>query len=149
MYFVNCPLHGLAFYSGCKSASRILFRHHDASSWSSFGSGGPGDWIVYWLIFLMSWEVSCLVSALMQVGPNFGNPAKVISFAVGSFTAMLFAGLIFDPFCILIYGQTKTITLKHAYLVFWCVMLALGIVIGISAGSFNQIEVDNISGIDD
>ena len=149
MYFVNCPLHGLAFYSGCKSAVRILFRHHDASSWSSFGSGGPGDWIVYWLYFLNSWLLSCIVSAFIQVGIyGLSDATKVISFAVGSFTAVLFMGLVFDPFCILVYGSTKTITLKHAYLVFWCVMLVLGVVIFAFQGG-SQVELDAIGQSDD
>jgi hypothetical protein len=41
---------------------------HDASSWSSFGHGGPGDWIVNWLIFLVSFLCLSILSATIQLG---------------------------------------------------------------------------------
>jgi len=130
MYFVNCPLHGVAFYSGSKSAYRIITGHHDASSWSSFGHGGPGDWIVKWLIFLVSFEIVCISSAIIQLGiGGIDDSARVTSFGVGIVTAMIFLALVFDPFCILISGKARTVTLKHAYFVFWTVMLVLGIIV--------------------
>ena len=128
MYFVNSPLHGVAFYSGSKSAYRIIFHHHDASSWSSFGHGGPGDWIVNWLIFLVTFECACICSATVQVGlGGIGDSSRVTAFGVGIITAMIFLALVFDPFCILVSGKTRTVTLKHAYFVFWSAMLVLGL----------------------
>mmetsp|Transcript_9403 Transcript_9403/g.18876 ORF Transcript_9403/g.18876 Transcript_9403/m.18876 type:complete len:884 (+) Transcript_9403:305-2956(+) len=130
MFFVNCPLHGVAFYSGSQSAYRIITKHHDASSWSSFGHGGPGDWIVKWLMFLVTFEVLCVLSATLQIGMNgLGDTAKLTSFSVGIVTALIFVALVFDPFCILVSGKTRTVTLKHAYFVFWSIMLTLGILV--------------------
>lgn len=135
MYFVNCPLHAVALYSGTKSAYRIIFHDHDASSWSSFGGGGPGDWILNWLHFLVAFETACIVSVFVQCGLyGIDDATTVLSFAAGMFTAALFLILVFDPYCILFCGMTKTLTLKHAYLGFWFMMLVIGLVAFLSEG---------------
>jgi len=142
MYFVNTPLHGVALYSGTMSAIRILFKHHDASSWSSFGSGGPGDWIVNWLHFLVGFEVACILAAAIQLGLNgLSDVAQVLAYLVGAFTASLFLALVFDPYMVLVTGSTKTLTLKHAYLGFWVTMFVLGLIIFINKG---YIDVDQM-----
>jgi hypothetical protein len=48
---------------------------------------------------------------------------------VGIVTAMIFLALVFDPACILISGKTRTVTLKHAYFIFWFLMVLLGTII--------------------
>ena len=149
MYFVNTPLHGVAFYSGTKSAWRIIFSHHDASSWSSFGHGGPGDWIENWLIFLVSFECLSISSAVIQIGlEGIDDAARLTSFGVGIVTAMIFLALVFDPFCILVTGKTRTVTLKHAYFIFWFIMILLGTIIlglGIHISVNGQVGDDDIA----
>jgi hypothetical protein len=135
MYFVTTPLHGVATYSGSRSGYRILTKHHDASSWSSFGEGGPGYWVKYWLIFLVTVETSNVMSSIIGVGMHGTTGHKPIAYFVGATTACLFLALVFDPFCILCFGGTKTITMKHAYLVFWFVLLMMGFLVMFGIGS--------------
>jgi len=135
MYFVTTPLHGMATYSGTRSGYRILTKHHDASSWSSFGHGGPGDWVVYWLIFLVTVESCNIIASMIGVGMHgIGDPKFFISYLVGAVTASLFLALVFDPFCILYFNTTKTITMKHAYLVFWVILIVLGALLLVGGG---------------
>ena len=127
MFFVNCPLHGVAFFSGTRSALKILFRDHDASSWSSFGHGGPGDWVVRWLVFLVAFLGGAVLSAGAQVAlGGTTHAAALTAHAVGSVSACLFLALVFDPFSVLVVGKTLTLTLKHAYFVFWAAMIGIG-----------------------
>ena len=128
MFFVNCPLHGAAFLSGTKSSWRILVHDHDASSWSSFGHGGPGDWVVYWLIFLVAFLGAAILSSGLQMGlKGPTQPTALTAHGVGLVTASMFLALVFDPASVLVAGKTVTITLKHAYLLFWAAMIVLGI----------------------
>jgi hypothetical protein len=53
---------------------------------------------------------------------------------VGAVTACLFIALVFDPFCILYFGTTKTITMKHAYLLFWLILITLGVLLLLGVG---------------
>jgi len=129
MYFVTTPLHGMATYSGTMSGYRILTKHHDASSWSSFGHGGPGDWVVHWLLFLVTVECCNVFGSLVGIGIHGLASKKFIAYLVGAVTSTLFVALVFDPFCILYFGTTKTITMKHAYLTFWVVLIVLGVLL--------------------
>lgn len=57
------------------------------------------------------------------------HPHQVVSFGVGIATAIIFLALVFDPFCVLVFGTTKTVTLKHAYFLFWGLLLGLGLIV--------------------
>jgi len=150
MYFVTTPLHGVATYSGARSGYRILTKHHDASSWSSFGHGGPGDWVVYWLCFLMCLECVNIAASIIGIGMMCADVSddddegcvmsgKVfIARLVGAVTASLFIALVFDPFCILYFNTTKTITMKHAYLLFWLILITLGVLLLLGVGQAAQ-----------
>jgi hypothetical protein len=145
MYFVTTPLHGMATYSGSMSGYRIITKHHDASSWSSFGHGGPGDWVVYWLMFLMFAEVSNVLAAMMGIGIHGLESKQFIAYLVGAVTSLLFIALVFDPFCILYFGTTKTITMKHAYLAFWMVLIVMGILLLVGLGRSVDQETSTLS----
>ena len=148
MYFVTTPLHSMSTYSGTRSGYRILVKSHDASSWSSFGHGGPGDWVVYSLVFLVAIEGCNILAAVIGIGlQGVSDSTKFVPYLVGAFTAALFVALVFDPFCILYFGTTKTITMKHAYFVFWVVLLAMGALLMCGLGndlshSFSTVETD-------
>jgi hypothetical protein len=132
MAFVNCPLHGVAFWSGSKSAYRILFDAHDASlSWGSFGHrSGPGDWAQVWLLFLAVFFTSCIGSAGLQIAIlGLTDPVRLSAFGIGIVICACLLSLIADPFSILVFGRTVTVTLKHAYFVFWSVMLSVGVLV--------------------
>eukprot|EP00613_Pedinella_sp_CCMP2098_P050837 CAMPEP_0171825626 /NCGR_PEP_ID=MMETSP0992-20121227/5639_1 /TAXON_ID=483369 /ORGANISM="non described non described, Strain CCMP2098" /LENGTH=1435 /DNA_ID=CAMNT_0012440573 /DNA_START=137 /DNA_END=4444 /DNA_ORIENTATION=- len=146
MYFVTTPLHGVATYSGARSGYRILRKHLDASSWSSFGHGGPGDWVVYWLCFLLCVQCLNVVASIIGIGTMCTDGSSdddevcvmrgktFVAYLVGAVTSCLFIALVFDPFCILYFGSTKTLTMKHAYLVFWLVIITIGVLLLLGAG---------------
>jgi len=61
---------------------------------------------------------------------------------------MIFLALVFDPFCVLVTGKTRAVTLKHAYFTFWFIMNFLGTIIlglGILISVNGQVGDDDIS----
>jgi hypothetical protein len=128
MYFVTAPLMIMAYYSGTRSAYNIITDNHDASAWSSFGHGGPGLWIVYWMYFMCTCLTSCLVGGCVLLGIDFEGE-RFIGHGIGMLTACVQLMLIYDPACVIVFGETKALTLKHFYLFFWIALLVLGSII--------------------
>lgn len=149
MYFVTTPLHGVATYDGLISGYNILKSGLDASMWNSFKAPAgsdkswrrfiprlptePVEWVENWLKFLVLVEVTNVVAAIVGVG-LVGLDGDFTPYLVGAITSSLFLALVFDPFCILIMGSPKTITMKHAYLLFWIVMIAFGLFTSVGLG---------------